>query len=103
MVIEAMAVGLPCVSTRVSGARELLEEPFIVPQDDPAALAAAIGKLARSKDLRMSAARRNHTHARSYANHHLQPRRNQFYQAVITGSTEPRQMRPHPATPTTGT
>ncbi len=49
--MEAMAAGLPCVSTDVNGSPELLVprdgEPcgVIVPRDDPPALAAALGAL----------------------------------------------------------
>jgi len=53
--MEAMAYGVPCVSTRVSGVPELIEdgkEGLLVPQKDPAALADALEKLARAPELR---------------------------------------------------
>ncbi len=47
--LEALAAGLPCVATDVNGSRDILQcEPpcgLLVPREDPAALAAAIGRL----------------------------------------------------------
>ncbi|HKU82064.1 MAG TPA: glycosyltransferase, partial [Candidatus Tumulicola sp.] len=47
--MEAMAVGIPCVATRTGGVPELIDDPRcsrVVPQRDPAALAAAIVEFA---------------------------------------------------------
>lgn len=47
--MEAMAVGIPCIATRTGGVPELIDDPRcsrIVPQRDPAALAAAIAEFA---------------------------------------------------------
>ena len=46
--MEAQAVGLPVVTTDVGGIREIVEDGvsgFVVPPGDPAALAAALGRL----------------------------------------------------------
>jgi len=40
--IEAMALGVPAVATRVGGIPELLSDSQLVPPDDPEAIAAAI-------------------------------------------------------------
>ena len=53
--MEAMALGLPAVSTRVSGIPELIhdgENGILVPPDDPAAFADALAKLLEDGDLR---------------------------------------------------
>lgn len=53
--MEAMAYGVPCVSTGVSGVPELIEdgkEGLLVPQKDGLALANALEKLARDPELR---------------------------------------------------
>lgn len=51
--IEAMMVGLPCITTDYPGARELIEDGengLVVPMNDADALAAAIVKLIENKD-----------------------------------------------------
>jgi len=57
--MEAMARGVPVVSTAVSGVPELVEDGhtgLLVPPDDPGALAAAIARLAADEPLRASLA-----------------------------------------------
>jgi glycosyltransferase involved in cell wall biosynthesis len=54
-VLEAMAVGLPIVATNIGGVIDLLEEGstgFLIPPDDPDALAAALDRLLRDVSLR---------------------------------------------------
>jgi glycosyltransferase involved in cell wall biosynthesis len=54
-VLEAMAAGLPIVATRVGGVPEVLADDLagiLVPPHDPAALAAAIERLAGDPELR---------------------------------------------------
>lgn len=55
VLVEAMAIGLPVVSTAISGIPELVESGvngLLVPQDDDAALASAIGLLLHDGALR---------------------------------------------------
>jgi glycosyltransferase involved in cell wall biosynthesis len=52
--VEAMAAGLPVVTTPVSGIPELVrdgENGLLVPPDDPSALADALQRLRREPDL----------------------------------------------------
>jgi len=53
--IEAMAMGLACVSTSVGGVPEIVndgEEALLVPSEDPDALGGACARVLRSPDLR---------------------------------------------------
>jgi glycosyltransferase involved in cell wall biosynthesis len=53
--LEAAACGKPLIATDAPGCREIVRDAqtgLLVPIEDPAALAEAIGKLAQSKDLR---------------------------------------------------
>jgi glycosyltransferase involved in cell wall biosynthesis len=61
VVLEAMATGIPVVTTDVGSVREMVEDgrsALIVPPGDNAALTAALKKLASSVDLRTALGRR---------------------------------------------
>jgi glycosyltransferase involved in cell wall biosynthesis len=61
VLLEAMALGTPCVSTDVTGIPEVLrdeETGLMVPQHDPAALADAIERLLADPELRVELAGR---------------------------------------------
>ncbi|MCH7823684.1 MAG: glycosyltransferase [Acidobacteria bacterium] len=69
VLLEAMATGLPCVSTPINGVPEIIEHGrtgVIVPENDPQALAAAIGSLFKDPLLRrqMGAAARSRAEER---------------------------------------
>jgi colanic acid/amylovoran biosynthesis glycosyltransferase len=56
VLLEAMAIGTPCVSTDVTGIPEVVrhgETGLMVPQHDPIALADAIGELLQDPELRL--------------------------------------------------
>ena len=57
VVMEAMAAGLPVVSTPLAGVPEMVEEGvtgFLVPERDPAALARALHRLLTDRSLARS-------------------------------------------------
>jgi len=80
--IEAMARGLPCISTKVGGIPELLPAEDLVAPGNVTALAAKIGDVARSTARREQMSQRNLGVARRYAEDVLQPRRAQFYRHI---------------------
>ena len=56
VLLEAMALGTPCVGTPVTGIPEVIEDDvtgLLVPEHDPAALAAALGRLLDEPRLRL--------------------------------------------------
>ncbi len=66
VLIEAMACGLPCVSTPVGGVAEIVEDArtgTLVPAEDPVALARALADLLRSPQLREAMGRRGRERA----------------------------------------
>lgn len=80
--IEAMAIGLPCLATPVGGIPELLPAEDLVPVDDAAALARAIDALASDPDRRRAAAARNRDHARRFRATVRHGRMTNFYRAL---------------------
>ena len=79
VIIEAMAKGLPCVSTRVSGNHELLAAEYLVDYDDVKALAESIKKIATDKDAYEKASKENYENSLQYEASLLQERRDEFY------------------------
>ena len=80
--IEAMARGLPCIGTNVGGIPELLQPQYIVPRDDPEALAMKIIELVQNTELLNSASKYNLQKAQEYTEEKLRLRRIKFYQYV---------------------
>jgi glycosyltransferase involved in cell wall biosynthesis len=68
--LEAMAMGLPVVTTDAGGMPEIVEDGvhgLVVGRRDPQALAAAFGALSRDGDLRRAMGERAAAHARGFA------------------------------------
>jgi glycosyltransferase involved in cell wall biosynthesis len=95
-VIEAMARGLPCISTTVGGIPELLPPEDLVPPDNVAALALKIREVVESVSRREQMSRRNVSVACQYVDDVLQVRRTEFYRhirAVTATAVEARSSR----------
>ena len=82
VILEAMARGLPCISTTVGGIPELLPEDCLVPPDDVDALADKIKEVLRSPARLVEMSLRNHSVAQEYHQDILQQKRMDFYRAI---------------------
>lgn len=79
VVIEAMAKGLPCITTPVSGNPELVSEHFLVDYSDVTTLADRIQELVQNKDLYEATSRENFERSLQYEASVLEKRRDEFY------------------------
>jgi phosphatidyl-myo-inositol dimannoside synthase len=84
--LEAMARGLPALSTPVGGIPELLAACDLVPVGDAAALADRIAKWARSPRRLAEAARRNLARARDFHEDALRGRRNDLFRRIAAAA-----------------
>lgn len=82
-VIEAMAVGLPCLSTAVNGIPELLEKEYLIEQQDFKGFADSVEKILKDADLYEKISKQNIEKAQEYENTVLQERRNEFYKKLL--------------------
>ena len=78
-VIEAMAVGLPCISTPVAGIPELLEADDMIDPADVDGFAERIIEYMTDTQMMEEKSRRNIKKAREYSEKILVKRRNEFY------------------------
>ena len=82
--IEAMAMGLPCIGTQVGGIPELLDEQVLIPVDDSQALTDKIEFLLNHIEAIDKQASRNYEFAKKYYDSILQQKRESFYQYLIS-------------------
>lgn len=82
--IEAMAMGLPCIGTQVGGIPELLNKQMLIRAGDSLALANKIEFLLTHIDMANKEANRNYEFAKNYYDSVLQQRRESFYQYLIS-------------------
>jgi glycosyltransferase involved in cell wall biosynthesis len=81
--IEAMAVGLPCVGTNVGGIPELLDDSVLVKKDDPEMLAQKIRYLIQNEEIYNAQSLRNLEESMLYSESILQKKRQNFYDYLI--------------------
>ncbi|HKM52365.1 MAG TPA: glycosyltransferase family 4 protein [Isosphaeraceae bacterium] len=81
-IIEAMARGLPCISSTVGGIPELLEAEDLVPPGDVGALAVKIREVVTDPERMVRASARNLEKAGNYREEVLRERRTEFYRQV---------------------
>lgn len=106
--LEAMAAGKPVVATSVGGNPEIVEDGvtgFLVPANDPAALAAAVGRLVASPGLAAELGRAGRARvAAHFTPERLVVRTTELYQRLLRESRRGRRRRPAevPAWPLAG-
>ena len=79
VLIEAMAVGLPCISTNVNGIPELLESDYLVEVGDVQSIADKIEIFYNNYNLINIESKNNINKAYNYSEEELQKRRDGFY------------------------
>ena len=88
-VIEAMAAGLPCLSTPIAGIPELIEEKYLFDPSDHEGFASEICRLFQTPSELEQMSKQNICIAKTYSREQLQPRRREFYgrlrDAVVAG------------------
>lgn len=82
VIIEAMAKGLPCITTPVSGNPELVDEHFLVSYYDTNTLADRIEELITDRVLYEQTSRNNFERSKQYEAAKLQARRDEFYKKL---------------------
>lgn len=81
-VIEAMAVGLPCLSTNVNGIPELLSAEYLIEQKDYNKFADVAERILSDSDLYNEISSNNIIKAEEYEDTVLTERRNKFYRKL---------------------
>ena len=79
VIIEAMAKGLPCISTNVSGNGELINAEYLIEYEDVQGLANKIEKLVTARDAYEQASEENFNNSLKYEASILEKRRDLFY------------------------
>lgn len=79
VVIEAMACGLPCITTDLPGTRELLDADCLVPVKNSKALACKILELISKPEKLNNLSERNLEKAKEYSVEIIEKKRNDFY------------------------
>jgi glycosyltransferase involved in cell wall biosynthesis len=87
-----MRAGLPIVATRIGGAEIQVGsdgEPFLVPTNDPSALAARLGELLQNETLRLRLGRSMRARVeRMFAIEHIAATYEQAYNLILSGRSE---------------
>jgi len=81
--LEAMAVGLPCVGSRVGGIPEVLDEKFLYSPGDSFELACLIERLVADPDLRRQQGHRNRSLVRHrYSRQEMRAQKSAFWSCI---------------------
>lgn len=83
VLLEAMAEGLPCISSPTCGIPEILSNEYLCEYDDYVLLAKKIEFFLKNPDLMERESKRNLETSKKYAKSILTRRRNEFYKKLI--------------------
>ena len=81
-IIEAMSVGLPCISSPVDGVPELIESDYLIPFDDVYGYSNKIIELISDWEKMISISERNYCEAQKYEKEILNRKRREFYKKI---------------------
>lgn len=81
-IIEAMAMGLPCIGSDAGGIPELLDKQCIVSKNNPRRLAQKIQDFLSNEEFYNTQAQRNFEHSKAYYPTALETQREQFYRSL---------------------
>ncbi len=84
VIIEAMAKGLPCITTPVSGNPELVSEHFLVDYSDITTLADRIEELVMNKTIYEKTSKENFDRSLQYEASVLEKHRDSYYKMLAT-------------------
>lgn len=90
-ILEAMAVGMPVLSTPVGGIPEIIEKDYLFSPFDAEAFANKICYLLENPNELNDMSEKNFEKAKSYSNNKLQKKRNEFYQKLSNLSNKEEQ------------
>lgn len=82
VVIEAMAIGLPCITTNVSGNPELIDEEFLFNYGDTEAIVRLVLTLINDREKYEATSKRNFEKSQEFSKSVLDNRRKEFFCAI---------------------
>ena len=82
VIIEAMAMGLPCITTNVSGNPELISSDFLVDYENVQEMSAKLIRLIENRHLYQSVSEENFEKSKKFSADLLNQKRRVFYSAI---------------------
>ena len=87
-IIEAMAMGLPCIGTNVGGIPELLEQDVLVEKNNAEKLALKILSVLKDESFYNKQSKRNLQETQQYLQESLDRKRLRFYEYLKNNATK---------------
>ena len=81
-IIEAMAQGLPCISSPVDGIPELLDDEYLIDYDDFNGYANKFIELINNWDKMITVSKQNYIKSKKYNKNNLNSKRCEFYKKL---------------------